>query len=176
MPSLRELIRSDVQRCADAAESFQGRRSGGLRALSMMLTPPMMTCIAHRLAHLGYRRGWRRLAWWLTYANMRIHKVFIDPAATIGEGMYIPHTVGVTFRGRAGRNLTLFAYATVGPSELIPYPGDTLEYCPQLGDNVTVGVHSTVLGPVRVGNRVTRVPCATLLESVGSDRLVVRSR
>jgi serine O-acetyltransferase len=177
MASLAELIRSDIQKYADQAQSFQGRRPGMLRAIGILLTPSLISCTIHRVAHAAHQRGWKRLAWDLAGANARLHKILIDPGATIGPGMYIPHPVGVTFRGRAGSNLTLFVGATVGPQEFLPFPSNSLDRCPQLGDDVAIGVHSSVLGEASIGSRVTIVPGVVVLESVGSDRLVVgRSR
>jgi serine acetyltransferase len=60
--------------------------------------------------------------------------------------------VGVVFQGRAGRRLTLYTQSVcfAGGAALAP----SLDGAPRLGDGVSIGVHASVCGAVRVGSRV----------------------
>lgn len=77
------------------------------------------------------------------YLKKRINKrypVDIPVECTIGKGLYIPHLVGVviTSRAKIGENFTVFQNVTVGQKDdqaLIV-----------IGDNVTIGANSCVIG------------------------------
>src|SRR5437868_6216423 len=60
--SWRNLLTADMIHYAREAKAFQGDRPGRLRAVGILLTPSLMCCSLHRLAHAAFRRGWTRLA------------------------------------------------------------------------------------------------------------------
>jgi serine acetyltransferase len=150
--SWRNLLTADLVHYAREAEAFQGDRPGRLRAIGALLTPSLMCCALHRLAHAAFRRGWTRLARAIARINAIVHHTVIDPTAEIGPGLYIPHPTGVVFQGTAGANLSLYIFAFVGPGEpTLIYGGDE-KLCPRIGNDVSIGARAMVIGPVFVGD------------------------
>ena len=172
-PSLLKLIAADVEGYVAAASDFQVRNSSLLRRMSVLLTPSLMCCLVIRLAHAAHRRGWRRVARGLSRLNVVAHKAEIHPASSIGPGLYIPHPSAIIFWGRAGRGLTLYSQAIVGPLVAVPASEDGLALCPVLGDHITVGAFGTVVGPIPVGDQAQIGPGVVVMAPVSArSRLV----
>jgi serine O-acetyltransferase len=146
------LLRSDVEHCQRQSEAFQSNRASLRKTISVLLTPSLLCCALHRLAHAAHLRRWGTVSRLLARLNVLLHRAVLDPQATVGPGLYIPHPVGVVFRGNAGRNLVLYAGAIVGPLAPLPFPSGGEYECPSLGDDVTVGMNAMILGPAIVGH------------------------
>lgn len=148
---LRYINRSPETRAAGAS---LGNR------LKAATTPELLCLLIYRIAHWLYVNHWLRAAAALDWMNVIVHKTRITSQSCIGPGFHLPHPAGVTFHGRAGRDLTLYSLAICCPREDSLYgPAET---GPQLGDRVTVAAHAIVLGPVRVGDD-TKLALATYL-------------
>jgi serine O-acetyltransferase len=74
----------------------------------------------------------------------------IHPAASIGEGLFIDHGMGVVIGETAeiGSNVTLYQGVTLGGTGF-----QTGKRHPTVGDDVTVGSGAKLLGPISVGDR-----------------------
>ncbi len=159
--ALRRAWRADVERARRQAAAFRATpdaTSGSTRGARLM--PGVLALGLHRLAHLLHARGWRRVPRLLAQLNLLLHRVAISPASCLGDGAYLPHPSGVSFHGRAGDELTLFARAAcLGQGPLFFAP---LEDGPRLGERVSVGVLACVLGPVDVGDGATVAPRTAL--------------
>ena len=83
----------------------------------------------------------------------------------------MPHPSGVTFVGRAGSELTLYALATCCGRETSMALADA----PRLGDRVSVGTQSVVLGPVEVGDD-TRIGFNVVVNRDAPSGVLVVSR
>jgi len=97
-------------------------------------------------------------------------KVWIPPQVTIGEDFHIIHAEGslsihpeVVIGDRFGvmHNVTIGTNMTAG--------------CPVIGDDVFVGVNSTVLGRIKIGDRVRIAANTAVTTNVPSDSIVVGS-
>jgi serine O-acetyltransferase len=97
-------------------------------------------------------------------------KVWIPPQVTIGEDFHIVHAEGslsihpdVVLGDRVGvmHNVTIGSNMRGG--------------APVIGDDVFIGVNSTVLGPIRVGNRVRIAANTAVTTNVPDDSVVVGS-
>ncbi len=106
--------------------------------------------VAHRLAHALVRHGvpvapavCRR--WAIAACG-----VDILPRADLGGGCIIAHGIGLVIGGRTviGEDCTLLHGVTLGEARF-----DELD-CPRLGDRVTVGAGSIVLGGITIGDDV----------------------
>ncbi len=86
--------------------------------------------------------------------NLLFNKVTITSDSCIGGGLFVPHLGGTLFRGHAGSNLTLYANSLCGPLNAAVDDPRTLEVAPILGDHVTISGHSSILGPVTIGDHV----------------------
>lgn len=76
------------------------------------------------------------------------------PASTIiGEGLILHHVMGLVLNKNViiGRNVTLKHNTTIGNKETLD--GKDLG-SPIIGDNVLIGPHSIILGPIIIGNNV----------------------
>lgn len=69
----------------------------------------------------------------------------IPSNARIGNGLKIDHPVGIIINSQAviGENFTIKSGAVVGKNE---------RGVATIGDNVTVGVHALIIGPVQIGD------------------------
>jgi serine O-acetyltransferase len=120
--------------------------------LSAFLRPELQSLCMHRIAHYLYVRRWRRLSRMVTRANQFWHRVSITPQSCIGPGCRLPHPSNVSFHGRAGGGLTVYALGICCPCE--PVLDQPIEAGPVLGDRVSVGAQAVILGPVIVGDDV----------------------
>ncbi|MGH6821977.1 MAG: hypothetical protein ACREC4_00555 [Methylocella sp.] len=146
------LLQSDIAHFERRAESFQGARASLLRTISVLITPSLLCCALHRIAHAAHRRRWGTVSRFCARLNALLHRIVLDPRSTVGPGLYIPHPSGVVFRGNAGRNLVLYAGAIVGPSAPLPFPCGGEYERPMLGDEVMVGMNAMILGSAVVGH------------------------
>jgi len=109
----------------------------------------------YRLSNYAFRLGHTLLARLLWQLNVMLTGADIAPPADLGEGLVVLCPPATAVAGKAGRNLTLMQCAGVGGEvgrweDIGGGPG-----LPVLGDDVIIGPHSGVMGPVRVGSRVS---------------------
>jgi serine O-acetyltransferase len=167
--SWRNLLTADMIHYAREAKAFQGDQPGKLRAVGILLTPSLMCCALHRLAHAAFGRGWTRLARAIARINAFVHRAVIDPAADIGPGLYIPHPTGVVFQGTAGANLSLYTFAAVIPRVPMLFSSGDGKLCPRIGNDVSIGAFAMVFGPLLVGDRSRIGPNVVVADDVAPD-------
>jgi serine O-acetyltransferase len=94
----------------------------------------------------------------------------IHPAATIGEGLFIDHGMGVVIGETAeiGSNVTLYQGVTLGGTGF-----DAGKRHPTVGDDVTVGSGAKLLGPIHVGNRAKIGANSVVIHDVPDGATVV---
>jgi len=94
----------------------------------------------------------------------------IHPGASIGEGFFIDHGMGVVIGETSviGNNVTLFQGVTLGGTGK-----EKGKRHPTIGDNVVVGAGAKVLGNITVGNNVNIGANAVVLRDVPDDSTVV---
>ncbi len=97
-------------------------------------------------------------------------KVWIPPQVMIGEDFHIIHAEGslsihpdVVIGDRLGVMHNVTIGTNMGPG------------APTIGDDVFIGVNSTVLGPIRIGDRVRIAANTAVTTDVPSDSIVVGS-
>lgn len=117
-------------------------------------------CWNHRL---------RPLAIWLQSCSIRSGGTEIHPAAVLGPGFAIIHTVVIVVghEAVAGKNLVLYQGVTLG------HTGQGLGQ-PQIGDDVRVGAGAKVLGPVTIGDGAWIGANAVVLADVPAGATVGR--
>lgn len=97
-------------------------------------------------------------------------KLWIPPQVTIGEDFHIIHAEGSLSIHPAvviGARLGVMHNVTIGTNMT---PG-----APVIGDDVFIGVNSTVLGPIKIGDRVRIAANTAVTTNVPSDSIVVGS-
>lgn len=104
----------------------------------------------------------------LVVAN--ITKIWIPPQVTIGDDFHIIHAEGslsIHPEVVIGKRLGVMHNVTIGTNM---GPGT-----PVIGDDVFIGVNSTVLGGIKIGDRVRIAANTAVTTNVPSDSIVVGS-
>ena len=131
---------------------------------------------AHRVAHSLWRRGRHDAAAWLASQTALALQVDIHPAVPFGRRVVIDHATGVVIGETAvvEDDVTIFHGVTLGYGERLHSDGTRSGGGnPVIEDDVWIGPHSMILGPVTVG-RGSRVGAgAVLLQSVPPRSVVV---
>ena len=163
-------VREDVSRYLNKSPENQAVGDTLRSRTGALLTPQLLCLVGYRLAHYFHARGWPGLAELLARGNFYMHKVDIAASSCIGAGCLLPHPAGVSFCGRAGIGLTLYAHAVCGPME--DSLAGPLDGAPRLGHRVTIGARASVIGPVGVGDDA-RLLGARIVEDVPANHMVV---
>lgn len=89
------------------------------------------------------------------YSLSKKYGIEISPNASIGNGLYLGHAFGITVAGGAtiGSNVNLHKGCTIGIENRGKRKG-----CPIIGERVYVGINSTIVGNIHVGNDVMIAP------------------
>ncbi|AMW31598.1 MULTISPECIES: serine O-acetyltransferase [Arthrospira] len=136
----------------------------------MFCYPGLQALLFHRLAHWLYCIGLPLIPRLISHLSRFITGIEIHPGATIGQGVFIDHGMGVV----------IGETAIVGDFCLI-YQGVTLggtgkesgKRHPTLGENVVVGAGAKVLGNLQIGNNVRIGAGSVVLRDVPSNCTVV---
>lgn len=131
-------------------------------ALEVVLTYPGVHALwTHRLAHSLWARNQRLLARVTSHMGRFVTGVEIHPGATIGEGVFIDHGMGVVIgeTAKVGDGCILYKGVVLGGTS----NERTIRH-PQLGKNVVVGSNACILGAIEVGDGAR----------IGSGSVVVR--
>jgi serine O-acetyltransferase len=115
----------------------------------------------HRVNHRLWRWGLVHIARWLAHIARFLTGIEIHPAATIGQGVFIDHGMGVVIGETAevGDGCLIYQGVTLGGTSQT-----RTKRHPTLGKNVTVGASAVVIGAIVVGDNAR----------VGSGSVVVR--
>ena len=141
---IREIRRDvDTARTRDPAAS-------GVGPFQVLATwPGVHALLAHRVAHALYSARVPFLPLVIAAIARSITGIEIHPAATIGEGFFIDHGMGVVIGQTAeiGDDVTLYQGVTLGGTGFA-----TGKRHPTVQDNVTIGSGAKLLGPITVGH------------------------
>ena len=102
----------------------------------------------HRMAHWFWVHDWKLLARFVSHVSRCLTGIEIHPGATIGDGFFIDHGMGVVIGETAeiGNNVTLYHGVTLGGTTW-----NKGKRHPTIEDNVVVGAGAAILGNIRVG-------------------------
>lgn len=83
------------------------------------------------------------------------YKVEISPGTEIGEGLYVGHPYCITINPKAviGKNCNIHKGVTIGQENRGKRRGT-----PIIGDSVWIGVNSTIVGAIKIGDDVLIAP------------------
>jgi serine O-acetyltransferase len=103
---------------------------------------------SYRFAHSLYNKGFKLWARIVSNRAKRKTGIEIHPAATIGEGVFIDHGVGVVIGETAeiGNNVTIYQGVTLGGTGK-----DVGKRHPTVMNNVMISAGAKILGPVVIG-------------------------
>jgi serine O-acetyltransferase len=159
-----QKIREDIQSVLD-------RDPAATTTLSVLVNYPGLHAVwAHRVNHWLWRRNFRLLARFLSQLSRHFTGIEIHPGATIGRRLFIDHGMGVVVGETAiiGDDVTLYHSVTLGGTSL-----QKKKRHPTLGNNVTIGNTSSVLGDIVVGDNSRVGAGSVVLRDVPPNSTVV---
>ena len=129
---------------------------------------------ANRLYHKG-NKTFQVIAMLMNNRNIKKYNCEIYPQATIGDGFYIPHCVGIVVGSTTvlGKNCTLYPNVVFGaklsPNDKAPVGRRHAI----VGDNCVFGANSSIIGDINIGNNVTVGAGAVITKDVPDNAVVV---
>lgn len=139
--------------------------------LDVILSYPGFHAItAHRALHAMYEAGVPILPRFLAHIVRFATGIEIHPAATIGDGFFVDHGMGVVIGATTiiGRDVTLYQGVTLGGTSLKPGKRH-----PTLLDGVVVGVGAAILGDIVVGENAQVGAGSVVVKDVPPNATVV---
>jgi serine O-acetyltransferase len=132
--------------------------------------PGFHALLAHRLIHALHCAGVPILPRFLANMARFFTQIEIHPNASIGKGIFIDHGSGVVIGETAeiGDGCTIYQGVTLGGTSL-----SHGKRHPTLGRNVTVGVNSSVLGAIVVGDNAKVGGGSVVVKDVPANATVV---
>lgn len=163
----RALIRRDFARLVQ----MMGMPPTLSRRIFWFLLPAYQGIFWFRIYRYAYLRGWRTLANLLFLICQYLTHVDIPPSTSIGGGCLLGHPP-IVLCGRIGENFTLFGHGGMGggmdTDDIGAGPG-----LPVVGDNVSMSIRATILGPVRIGDGARLGPACTVMRDVPAGAFAV---
>jgi serine O-acetyltransferase len=149
---LRSDIRAILERDPAARNAFE----------VLTLYPGLHALAAHRVAHGCWKRGFKWLGRWISQVSRWFTGIEIHPGATIGNGVFIDHGMGIVIGETAeiGDGCTIYQGVTLGGTSL----SRGAKRHPTLGKNVVVSAGAKVLGGFTVGDGA----------KIGSNAVVIK--
>ena len=132
--------------------------------------PGFHALVAHRLIHPLQEAGVPIVPRFLANVARFFTQIEIHPAAKIGEGVFIDHGSGVVIgeTSEIGDGCTIYQGVTLGGTSL-----SHGKRHPTLGRNVTVGVNSSVLGAIVIGDNAKIGGGSVVVKDVPANATVV---
>ena len=162
--SLLAIMRRDIHA---ALERDPAARS----TLEILLNYPGVHALwGHRVAHWMWQHNHKLSGRWLSQITRALTGIEIHPGATIGQGLFIDHGMGVVIGETAeiGNDVTLFHGVTLGGTSL--HKG---KRHPTLGERVVVGAGAKILGAITIGDDTRIGANAVVVKSVPANSVVV---
>ena len=136
----------------------------------LLCYPGLQALLFHRFAHRLHRWQLPLIPRLISHIARFITGIEIHPGATIGQGVFIDHGMGVVI----GETAIVGDYALIYQGVTL---GGTGKECgkrhPTLGSNVVVGAGAKVLGNLQIGDNVRIGAGSVVLRHVPSDCTVV---
>lgn len=161
MSELSRIIQDDYYRMTGTKFRF------GLKSMIILL-------YSHQIR---YMRIWRRnkekpsvFKKFCLYRYSRKYALEISPRANIGRGLYLGHPYGITVAGGVcmGDNCNLHKGCTIGRENRGKRAG-----VPTIGNCVSVGINSTIVGRITIGDDVLIAPNTYVNFDVPSHSVVL---
>jgi serine O-acetyltransferase len=152
-----ERLREDVH-------AVRAKDPAARSTLEILLAYPGLHAIwMHRIAHWLWEHRLRLAARVLSHVVRRRTGVEIHPAAKLGRRVVIDHGMGVVIGETAvvGNDVLIYQGVTLGG---VKANGGRRH--PVIGNDVMLGAHSALLGPITVGDNARIGACVTLRQSV----------
>ncbi len=138
--------------------------------MEVLLYPSFKAMLHYRFAHKLYLKRHYFLARWVSQRAARKTGIEIHPGATIGDGFFIDHGIGVIIgeTTEIGDNVTLYQGVTLGGTGK-----ETGKRHPTICDNVMISAGAKVLGSFTIGENSKIGAGSVVLEEVPPNSTVV---
>lgn len=132
--------------------------------------PGLQALLMHRVAHQLWHLGLPFVPRLISHLARFFTGIEIHPGATIGQGVFIDHGMGVVIGETAiiGDDVLIYQGVTLGGTGK-----ESGKRHPTLGSHVVVGAGAKVLGNIQIGNHVRIGAGSVVLREVPSDCTVV---
>ncbi|MEM9161734.1 MAG: serine O-acetyltransferase [Cyanobacteria bacterium P01_F01_bin.4] len=132
--------------------------------------PGLQALLMHRVAHRLWHLGLPFVPRLISHLARFFTGIEIHPGATIGQGVFIDHGMGVVIGETAiiGDDVLIYQGVTLGGTGK-----ESGKRHPTLGNHVVVGAGAKVLGNIQIGNNVRIGAGSVVLREVPSDCTVV---
>ncbi|MGB8022258.1 MAG: serine O-acetyltransferase [Candidatus Nanopelagicales bacterium] len=159
---------ADMRR--DVAAVFERDPAARSKAEVALLYSGVHAVWAHRVSHALWRRNHLLSARAVSQIARAATGVEIHPGATLGQGLFIDHGMGVVIGETAevGEDCTIYHGVTLGGTSLEPGKRH-----PTIGDRVTIGAGAKILGPIEVGHDSRIGGNAVVVRPVPDNSVVV---
>nr|WP_238718459.1 serine O-acetyltransferase [Petrachloros mirabilis] len=132
--------------------------------------PGLQAIWLHRFAHWLHHLGLPFIPRLISHGSRFLTGIEIHPGATLGQGVFIDHGMGVVI----GETAIVGDYSLIYQGVTLGGTGkDTGKRHPTLGENVVVGAGAKVLGNIQLGNNVRIGAGSVVLRDVPSECTVV---
>ncbi|MGD9117465.1 MAG: serine O-acetyltransferase [Dehalococcoidia bacterium] len=124
----------------------------------------------HRVAHTLFKWHIPFLPRYISHISRFLTGIEIHPGATIGEGFFIDHGMGVVIGETSviGDNVTLYQGVTLGGTSHL-----RAKRHPTLGNNVVVGVGAQLIGDITIGENTKVGAGSVVVSSAPANATVV---
>ena len=130
----------------------------------------MSAVLLFRIANWFYRHHLKVFAVLTSQANMFFNRCELDYRSRIGNGFRIYHAVGLVMADfTAGENFTVCQNCTIGKAGK---PDENGNYCPKIGNNVTIFPGAVVAGNIKIGDNCRIGANVTVTMDVPPDSTV----
>lgn len=138
--------------------------------LEAILYPSFKAQIRHKIAKYFYNKKHYFIARYITEKTKRKTGIEIHPGATLGNGIFIDHGIGVIIGETAiiGDNVTIYHGVTLGGTGK-----ENGKRHPTVEDGVFIGSGAKVLGNITIGKNSKIGANAVVLKDVKSNTTVV---
>ncbi len=136
-----------------------------------LLYPSVHAIIWHRMANPFYKAKMFFMARLISQVGRFFTGIEIHPGATIGNGLFIDHGMGVVIGETAevGNNVTIYHGVTLGGRG----KEKGKKRHPTVGNDVLIGSGAKILGPVKIGDNAKVGANAVVLSDVPSGTTAV---
>jgi serine O-acetyltransferase len=132
--------------------------------------PGLQALILHRFAHWLHRLRLPLIPRMISHLARFLTGIEIHPGATIGQGVFIDHGMGVVI----GETAIIGNYALIYQEVTLGGTGkERGKRHPTLGENVVVGAGAKVLGNIQIGSNARIGAGSVVLRDVPADCTVV---
>ncbi|MEO0456244.1 MAG: serine O-acetyltransferase [Cyanobacteria bacterium P01_A01_bin.114] len=132
--------------------------------------PGLQALLLHRIAHWLWHLGLPFVPRFISHLARFLTGIEIHPGATIGQGVFIDHGMGVVMGETAivGDDVLIYQGVTLGGTGK-----ESGKRHPTLGNHVVVGAGAKVLGNIQIGDNVRIGAGSVVLREVPPDCTVV---